>query len=80
MRVVEGGLYKFLVFGALVFCQVWLSASGGDWWRGEKRVPSPETGCRAGRKLAGLGDAGAEGDIICFCSAGRQGEKAVISC
>lgn len=49
-------------------------------WRGEKRVQSPETGCRTGRKLTGLGYAGAEDEIVCFCSAGRQGEKAVILC
>jgi len=30
------------------------------------------------RKLAGLGFAGAEDMTICFSSAGRQGEKAVI--
>lgn len=49
------------------------------WW-GEKRVPSLEAGCRTGRKLTGLGFAGAEDVTICFSSAGRQGEKAVILC
>lgn len=52
-----------------------LTGSGG-----EKRVPSPEAGCRSGRKPTGLGFAGAGDVTIYFSSAGRQGEKAVILC
>lgn len=75
-------LDKFLVTGAQEFCQVSLSFQPQrltGWW-GEKRVPSPEAGCRSGRKPAGLGFAGAGDVTICFSSAGRQGEKAVILC
>lgn len=43
-------------------------------------VPSPEAECRTGRKLTGLGFAGAEDMTVSFSSAGRQGEKAVILC
>lgn len=80
VRVVYRSLEKFLVSGALVFCQV-LAISLRAWLAGgERRRGSPETGCRTGRKLTGLGYAGAADDIICFCSAGRQREKAAILC
>lgn len=41
-------------------------------WRGEKRVQSPETGCRTGRKLTGLGYAGAEDEIVFVLQGGRE--------
>lgn len=44
------------------------------WW-GKKRVLSPDTAWRTGRKLTGLGFAGAEDVTVCFSSAGRQGKR-----